>query len=84
MQENLLLRSAILEISKSESERTLDEIMAFVDIEKFVDTQVKQFSSGMDVRPALAVATHLEPGTLPVDKLLEVGDTNFQKIDSAK
>src|ERR1700720_3990792 len=64
---------------KAEIERNLDEIIAFAEIEKFIDTPVKHYSSGMYVRLAFAVAAHLEPEILLVDEVLAVGDIAFQK-----
>ena len=66
-------------MSKSEIKRKFDEIVAFAEIEKFIDTPVKHYSSGMYVRLAFAVAAHLEPEILLVDEVLAVGDINFQK-----
>src|SRR5229473_3392832 len=77
--ENTFLSGAILGMSKKEIERKFDEIVAFAELEKFIDTQVKHYSSGMYVRLAFAVAAHLEPKILLVDEVLAVGDINFQK-----
>ena len=77
--ENVYLNGAILGMSKVEIERKFDEIVAFAEIEKFLDTPVKRYSSGMYVRLAFAVAAHLEPEILIVDEVLAVGDVNFQK-----
>jgi len=77
--ENLYLNGAILGMKKSEIERKFDEIVAFSEIEKFIDTPVKHYSSGMYVRLAFAVAAHLEPEILLVDEVLAVGDAAFQK-----
>src|ERR1700752_3947111 len=77
--ENTFLSGAILGMSKSEISRKFDEIVAFAEIEKFIDTPVKHYSSGMYVRLAFAVAAHLEPEILLVDEVLAVGDINFQK-----
>jgi lipopolysaccharide transport system ATP-binding protein len=77
--ENTFLSGAILGMSKKEIERKFDEIVAFAELEKFIDTQVKHYSSGMFVRLAFAVAAHLEPEILLVDEVLAVGDINFQK-----
>lgn len=77
--ENLYLNGAILGMRKAEIERKFDEIVAFAEVEKFIDTPVKHFSSGMYVRLAFAVAAHLEPEILLVDEVLAVGDTAFQK-----
>jgi lipopolysaccharide transport system ATP-binding protein len=77
--ENIYLSGAILGMSKREIERKLDEIIDFSGVEKFIDTPVKRYSSGMYVRLAFAVAAHLEPEILLVDEVLAVGDTQFQK-----
>ncbi len=77
--ENVYLNGAILGMKKTEIERKFDDIVAFADIEKFMDTPVKRYSSGMYVRLAFAVAAHLEPEVLIVDEVLAVGDTAFQK-----
>ncbi|MFH1005353.1 MAG: ABC transporter ATP-binding protein [Bacteroidota bacterium] len=77
--ENIFLNGAILGMSKSEILRKFDEIVAFAEIEKFLDTPVKRYSSGMYVRLAFAVAAHLEPEILIVDEVLAVGDAEFQK-----
>ena len=77
--ENVYLNGAILGMKKIEIERKFDEIVAFAEIEKFLDTPVKHYSSGMYVRLAFAVAAHLEPEILIVDEVLAVGDTAFQK-----
>ncbi|HKW64836.1 MAG TPA: ABC transporter ATP-binding protein [Candidatus Acidoferrum sp.] len=77
--ENTFLSGAILGMSKAEIARKFDEIVAFAELEKFIDTPVKHFSSGMYVRLAFAVAAHLEPEILLVDEVLAVGDINFQK-----
>jgi len=77
--ENAFLSGAILGMPKSEIERKFDEIVAFAELEKFIDTPVKHYSSGMYVRLAFAVAAHLEPEILLVDEVLAVGDINFQK-----
>ena len=77
--ENTFLSGAILGMSKSEIARKFDEIVAFAELEKFIDTPVKHYSSGMYVRLAFAVAAHLEPEILLVDEVLAVGDINFQK-----
>src|SRR6266852_1360822 len=78
--ENTYLSGSILGMSKREIDRKFDEIVAFAEIEKFIDTQVKHFSSGMYLRLAFAVAAHLEPEILLVDEVLAVGDAAFQKI----
>ena len=77
--ENIFLNGAILGMSRVEIRRKFDEIVAFADIEKFLDTPVKRYSSGMYVRLAFAVAAHLEPEILIVDEVLAVGDVEFQK-----
>ena len=77
--ENLFLNGAILGMRKVEIERKFDEIVAFAEIDKFIDTPVKHYSSGMYVRLAFAVAAHLEPEILLVDEVLSVGDAAFQK-----
>ncbi|PSR17463.1 ABC transporter ATP-binding protein [filamentous cyanobacterium CCP3] len=77
--ENVYLNGAILGMSKVEIHRKFDEIVAFAEVEKFLDTPVKRYSSGMYVRLAFAVAAHLEPEILVVDEVLAVGDAAFQK-----
>ncbi|BAY33462.1 ABC transporter-like protein [Nostoc carneum NIES-2107] len=77
--ENIYLNGAILGMSKEDIKRKFDEIVAFAEIEKFLDTPVKRYSSGMYVRLAFAVAAHLEPEILIVDEVLAVGDAQFQK-----
>ena len=77
--ENTYLSGAILGMTKREIERKFDEIIAFAEIEKFIDMPVKHYSSGMYVRLAFAVAAHLDPEILLVDEVLAVGDINFQK-----
>ena len=77
--ENIYLNGAILGMYKKEISRKFDEIVAFAEIEKFIDTPVKRYSSGMYVRLAFAVAAHLEPEILLVDEVLAVGDFAFQK-----
>jgi len=77
--ENIYLNGAILGMKKAEMNRKFDEIVAFAEIEKFLDTPVKHYSSGMYVRLAFAVAAHLEPKILLVDEVLAVGDAAFQK-----
>ena len=77
--ENIFLNGAILGMTKAEIWSKLDEIVAFAEIEKFLDTPVKRYSSGMYVRLAFAVAAHLEPEILLVDEVLAVGDAAFQK-----
>jgi lipopolysaccharide transport system ATP-binding protein len=77
--DNIFLNGAILGMKRAEVARKFDEIVAFAEIEKFVDTPVKRYSSGMYVRLAFAVAAHLEPEILFVDEVLAVGDVAFQK-----
>jgi lipopolysaccharide transport system ATP-binding protein len=77
--ENISLNGAILGMSKVEINSKFDEIVAFAEVEKFLDTPVKRYSSGMYVRLAFAVAAHLEPEILIVDEVLAVGDLQFQK-----
>jgi lipopolysaccharide transport system ATP-binding protein len=77
--ENIFLNGAILGMTRVEIKRKFDEIVAFAEIEKFLDTPVKRYSSGMYVRLAFAVAAHLEPEILIVDEVLAVGDVQFQK-----
>ncbi|MDQ3917751.1 MAG: ABC transporter ATP-binding protein [Acidobacteriota bacterium] len=77
--ENIFLNGAILGMRRAEIARKFDEIVAFAEIEKFIDTPVKRYSSGMYVRLAFAVAAHLEPDILVVDEVLAVGDFEFQK-----
>ncbi|BBD69183.1 ABC transporter ATP-binding protein [Nostoc commune NIES-4072] len=77
--ENIYLNGAILGLSKVDIKRKFDEIVAFAEVEKFLDTPVKRYSSGMYVRLAFAVAAHLEPEILIVDEVLAVGDALFQK-----
>ena len=77
--ENIFLNGAILGMSKVDIRTKLDEIIAFAEVEKFIDTPVKRYSSGMYVRLAFAVAAHLEPEILVVDEVLAVGDMGFQK-----
>jgi ABC-type polysaccharide/polyol phosphate transport system ATPase subunit len=77
--ENIFLNGAILGMSRAEVKARFDEIVAFAEVERFLDTPVKRFSSGMYVRLAFAVAAHLEPEILIVDEVLAVGDAEFQK-----
>jgi lipopolysaccharide transport system ATP-binding protein len=77
--ENIFLNGAILGMKRSELARKFDEIVAFAEIEKFIDTPVKHYSSGMYVRLAFAVAAHVEPEILVVDEVLAVGDMAFQQ-----
>ncbi|NJN96671.1 MAG: ABC transporter ATP-binding protein [Anaerolineales bacterium] len=77
--ENVYMSGALLGMRKVEIERKFDEIVAFAEVEKFIDTPVKRYSSGMHVRLAFAVAAHLEPEILLVDEVLAVGDARFQR-----
>jgi len=77
--ENIFLNGSILGMSRKEIEAKFDEIVAFAEVDKFIDTPVKRYSSGMYVRLAFAVAAHLEPEILIVDEVLAVGDAAFQK-----
>ena len=77
--ENIFLNGAILGMQKKEIEARCDEIVAFSEVEKFIDTPVKRYSSGMYLRLAFAVAAHLEPEILVVDEVLAVGDADFQR-----
>jgi lipopolysaccharide transport system ATP-binding protein len=77
--ENIFLNGAILGMKRREIQRKFDEIVDFAEVEKFLDTPVKRYSSGMYVRLAFAVAAHLEPEILIVDEVLAVGDAEFQK-----
>src|ERR1700734_1522855 len=77
--ENIFLNGAILGMTQREIRKKFDEIVAFAEVEKFLDTPVKHYSSGMYVRLAFAVAAHLEPEILIVDEVLAVGDAMFQK-----
>jgi lipopolysaccharide transport system ATP-binding protein len=82
--ENIFLNGAILGMRRREIARKFDEIVAFAEVEKFLDTPVKRYSSGMYVRLAFAVAAHLEPEILFVDEVLSVGDAAFQKKSLGK
>ena len=82
--ENIYLNGAILGMTRSEIKRKFDEIVAFAEVERFLDTPVKRYSSGMYVRLAFAVAAHLEPEILIVDEVLSVGDAEFQKKSLGK
>lgn len=77
--ENIFLNGAILGMTRTEIRRKFDEIVAFAEVERFLETPVKRYSSGMYVRLAFAVAAHLEPEILVVDEVLAVGDVQFQK-----
>ncbi len=82
--ENIFLNAAILGMTRAETARKFDEIVAFAEVEQFLDTPVKRYSSGMYVRLAFAVAAHLEPDILIVDEVLAVGDAAFQKKSLGK
>ncbi len=82
--ENVYLNGAILGMKKQEINRKFDDIVAFAEIDRFIDTPVKRYSSGMNVRLAFAVAAHLEPDILLVDEVLAVGDTEFQRKSLGK
>ncbi len=77
--ENIYLNGAILGMKRTEIERKFDEIVAFSEVEQFIDTPVKRYSSGMYLRLAFAVAAHMEPEVLVVDEVLAVGDAEFQR-----
>lgn len=77
--ENIYLNGAILGMKQTEIDKNFDEIVAFAEVEKFIDTPVKHYSSGMYLRLAFAVAAHLEPEILIIDEVLAVGDARFQK-----
>lgn len=77
--ENIFLNGAILGMARREIQRKFDEIVAFAEVDKFIDTPVKRYSTGMYLRLAFAVAAHLEPEILVVDEVLAVGDAEFQK-----
>src|SRR6185437_1540419 len=79
VRENIYLNGAILGMSRAEIRKKFDQIVAFAEVERFLDTPVKRYSSGMYVRLAFAVAAHLEPEILIVDEVLAVGDADFQK-----
>jgi lipopolysaccharide transport system ATP-binding protein len=82
--ENIFLNGAILGMRRAEIRRRFDEIVAFAELERFLDTPVKRYSSGMSVRLAFAVAAHLEPEILLVDEVLAVGDAAFQRKSLGK
>lgn len=82
--ENVYLNGTILGMTKMEIDRKFDEIVAFSGVEKFIDTPVKRYSSGMKVRLAFSVAAHLEPEILLIDEVLSVGDAAFQKKSMGK
>ncbi|MBK7212877.1 MAG: ABC transporter ATP-binding protein [Bacteroidales bacterium] len=77
--ENIFMNGSIMGMNKSEISRKLDEIVAFAGVEKYIDTPVKRYSSGMTVRLGFAIAAHMEPEILVVDEVLAVGDAEFQK-----
>jgi lipopolysaccharide transport system ATP-binding protein len=77
--ENIFLNGAILGMARAEMKRKFDEIVAFAEVEQFLDTPVKRYSSGMYVRLAFAVAAHVDPDILVIDEVLAVGDAQFQK-----
>src|SRR5262245_40861897 len=77
--ENIMLNGAILGMKRAEIKSKFDEIVTFANLERFIDTPVKRYSSGMYVRLAFAIAAHLEPEILLVDEVLAVGDVEFQK-----
>ena len=82
--ENIFLNGAILGMTRAEIKKKFDEIVAFAEVDKFLDTPVKRYSSGMYVRLAFAVAAHLDPEILLIDEVLAVGDAEFQKKCLAK
>ena len=82
--ENVFLNGATLGMSRAETTRKFDEIVKFSGVEKFIDTPIKYYSSGMQIRLAFAVAVHLEPDILIIDEVLAVGDAEFQKKCIAK
>ena len=82
--ENIFLNGAILGMTRAEIKKKFDEIVAFAEVERFLDTPVKRYSSGMYVRLAFAVAAHLDPEILLIDEVLAVGDAEFQKKCLAK
>ena len=76
--ENIFLNGAILGMKRSEIRRRFDQIVAFAEVERFLDTPVKRYSSGMTVRLGFSVAAHMEPDVLIIDEVLSVGDQAFQ------
>src|SRR5207249_824828 len=77
--ENIYLNGAVLGMGRREIDRKFDAIVAFSEVQRFIDTPVKRYSSGMYMRLAFSVAAHLEPDIMLVDEVLAVGDANFQK-----
>lgn len=82
--ENVYMNGAILGMTKAEIDRKFDQIVEFAEMEKFIDTPVKRYSSGMYVKLAFAVAAHLDSEIMVMDEVLAVGDMKFQKNASAK
>src|SRR4030042_857089 len=82
--ENIYLNGAIMGMSQKEIKRKFDEIVAFAGLEDFIDTPIKRYSSGMNVRLGFAVAAHLDPAILLVDEVLAVGDAAFQQTGLGK
>ena len=82
--ENVYLNGAILGMSRAEITRKFDEIVAFAEVEEFIDTMVKHYSSGMYLRLAFAVAAHLEPEILIIDEVLAVGAVSYTHLDVYK
>ena len=82
--ENIFLNGAVLGMTRSDIKKKFDEIVSFAEIEKFLDTPVKRYSSGMYVRLAFSIAAHLEPDILLIDEVLAVGDLQFQKKSLGK
>lgn len=77
--ENIFMNGSIMGMTKAEIKRKFDEIVDFAGVERYIDTPVKRYSSGMTVRLGFAIAAHLEPEILVVDEVLAVGDAEFQK-----
>jgi len=77
--ENIFMNAAILGLTKAETKRRFDDIVAFADVEKFIDTPIKHYSTGMFMRLAFSVSAHLDPDILVLDEVLAVGDASFQK-----
>src|SRR5205807_793858 len=82
--ENIYLNGAVLGMARREIQRKFDEIVAFAEVERFIDTPVKRYSSGMYLRLAFSVSAHLDPEILLVDEVLAVGDAAFQRKCLAK